>query len=127
MSHFTKIKTKLYNLEILKKSLNDLSLETELEKKEIRGYNNQTHVAELVIRQSNNHDIGFAWNGNEYELVTDLMFLKQSCSVDKFLNQVNQRYAYNSIVQMSEREGFQLAQSKNPQDGSIRLLLRKFT
>jgi hypothetical protein len=127
MSHFTKIKTKLYNLEILKKSLNDLSLETELEKKEIRGYNNQTHVAELVIRQSNNHDIGFAWNGNEYELVTDLMFWKQSCSVDKFLNQVNQRYAYNSIVQMSEREGFQLAQSKNPQDGSIRLLLRKFT
>ena len=102
MSHFTKIKTKLYNLEILKKSLNDLSLETELEKKEIRGYNNQTHVAELVIRQSNNHDIGFAWNGNEYELVTDLMFWKQSCSVDKFLNQVNQRYAYNSIVQMSE-------------------------
>jgi hypothetical protein len=127
MSHFTKIKTKLYNLEILKKSLNDLSLETELEKKEIRGYNNQTHVAELVIRQSNNHDIGFAWNGNDYELVTDLMFWKQSCSVDKFLNQVNQRYAYNSIVQMSEREGFQLAQSKNPQDGSIRLLLRKFT
>ena len=127
MSHFTKIKTKLYNLEILKKSLNDLSLETKLEKKEIRGYNNQTHVAELVIRQSNNHDIGFAWNGNEYELVTDLMFWKQSCSVDKFLNQVNQRYAYNSIVQMSEREGFQLAQSKNPQDGSIRLLLRKFT
>ena len=126
MSHFTKIKTKLYNLEILKKSLNDLSLETELEKKEIRGYNNQTHVAELVIRQSNNHDIGFAWNGNEYELVTDLMFWKQSCSVDKFLNQVNQRYAYNSIVQMSEREGFQLAQSKNPQDGSVRLLLRKF-
>jgi hypothetical protein len=59
--------------------------------------------------------------------LTDLMFWKQSCSVDKFLNQVNQRYAYNSIVQMSEREGFQLAQSKNPQDGSIRLLLRKFT
>ena len=46
--------------------------------------------------------------------------------IDKFLNQVNQRYAYNSIVQMSEREGFQLAQSENPQNGSLRLLLRKF-
>ena len=43
-----------------------------------------------------------------------------------FLNQINQRYAYNSIVQMSEREGFQLAQSENPQNGSVRLLLRKF-
>ena len=126
MSHFTKIKTKLYNLEILKKSLNDLALETELESKEIRGYNNQKHVAELVIKQDNNHDIGFAWNGSEYELVTDLMFWSQPYSVDKFLNQVNQRYAYNSIIHMSEREGFQLAQSKNPQDGSVRLLLRKF-
>ena len=126
MSHFTKIKTKLYNLEILKKSLTDLALETEFESKEINGYNNQKHVAELVIEQSNGHDIGFAWNGNEYELVTDLMFWSQTYSVDKFLNQVNQRYAYNSIVEMSKREGFQLAQSKNPQDGSVRLLLRKF-
>jgi hypothetical protein len=74
MSHFTKIKTKLYNLEILKKSLEDLSLKTEFESKEIRGYNDQTHVAELVIKQMNNHDIGFTWNGSEYELVTDLMF-----------------------------------------------------
>ena len=126
MSHFTKIKTKLYNLKILKKSLTDLALETKFESKEINGYNNQKHVAELVIEQSNGHDIGFAWNGNEYELVTDLMFWSQPYSVDKFLNQVNQRYAYNSIVEMSKREGFQLAQSKNPQDGSVRLLLRKF-
>ena len=126
MYHFTKIKTKMYNLEILKKSLTDLALETKFESKEINGYNNQKHVAELVIEQSNGHDIGFAWNGNEYELVTDLMFWSQPYSVDKFLNQVNQRYAYNSIVEMSKREGFQLAQSKNPQDGSVRLLLRKF-
>jgi hypothetical protein len=126
MSHFTKIKTKLYNLEILKKSLDDLSLSTTLGNTEVRGYKNQKHIAELVIKQSNNHDIGFAWNGKEYELVTDLMFWAQPYSVDKFLNQVNQRYAYNSIIQMSEKEGFQLAQSKNPQDGSVRLLLRKF-
>ena len=126
MSHFTKIKTKLYNLEILKKSLDDLSLSTTLGNTEVRGYKNQKHIADLVIKQSNNHDIGFAWNGKEYELVTDLMFWAQPYSVDKFLNQVNQRYAYNSIIQMSEKEGFQLAQSKNPQDGSVRLLLRKF-
>ena len=54
MSHFTKIKTKLYNLDILKKSLNDLALETEVGAKEIRGYNNQKHFAELIIKQSNN-------------------------------------------------------------------------
>ena len=126
MSHFTKIKTKLYNLTILEKSLDDLSLETEVGSKEIRGYNDQKHVAELVIKQSNNHDIGFAWNGSEYELVTDLMFWSQPYSVDKFLNQVNQRYAYNSILQVSEKEGFNFSESENSQDGSVRLVLRRF-
>ena len=54
------------------------------------------------------------------------MFWSQPYSVDKFLNRINQRYAYNSIVKMSEREGFKLVQSKNSQDGSVKLLLRKF-
>ena len=61
MSHFTKIKTKLYNLTILEKSLDDLSLETEVGSKEIRGYNDQKHVAELVIKQSNNHILFNFW------------------------------------------------------------------
>ena len=126
MSHFTKIKTKLYNLDILKKSLNDLALETEVGAKEIRGYNNQKHFAELIIKQSNNHDIGFKWNNKEYELVADLMFWDQKYSVNKFLNQLNQRYAFNLIAKVSEEQSFQYVAAENQQDGSIRLLLRKF-
>jgi len=126
MSHFTKIKTKLYNLDTLKKSLSDLNLEWVSGKNEIRGYKDQKHSAELIIKQNNQYDIGFKWNGNEYELVTDLMFWSQSYSVDKFLNQVNQRYAYNSILQVSEKEGFNFTESENNQDGSVRLVLRRF-
>jgi hypothetical protein len=126
MSHFTKIKTKLYNLEILKKSLSELNLVWTSDNKEIRGYKGQQHSAEIVILQENKHDIGFTWNGSEYELVTDLMFWSQPYSVDKFLNQVNQRYAYNSILQVSEKEGFNFSESENSQDGSVRLVLRRF-
>ena len=126
MSHFTKIKTKLYNLETLKKSLSDLNLVWTSDNKEIRGYRGQQHSAEIVILQENKHDIGFTWNGSEYELVADLMFWSQPYSVDKFLNQVNQRYAYNSILQVSEKEGFNFSESENSQDGSVRLVLRRF-
>ena len=126
MSHFTKIKTKLYNLDTLKKSLSDLSLEWSPNETEVRGYQGQKNSAELVIKQENNHDIGFKCNGKEYELVTDLMFWSQPYSVDKFLNQVNQRYAYNSILQVSEKEGFNFTESENNQDGSVRLVLRRF-
>jgi hypothetical protein len=126
MSHFTKVKTKLYDLAILKKSLSDLQLEWTDESQEVRGYKGQKQQAEVVIRQKNNYDLGFKWNGNEYELVADLMFWAQPHSVDRFLNQVTQRYAYNSILQVSEKQDFQFVQADNSQNGSIRLLLRRY-
>ena len=126
MSHFTSIKTKLYDRETVEKSLSDLNIKWETEINKVRGYNNQEERAEIVIKQKNNHDIGFKWNGKEYELVTDLMFWDQKYSVNKFLNQVNQRYAFNLITKVSEEQSFQYVEAENLQDGSIRLLLRKF-
>ena len=126
MSHFTKIKTKLYDKTTIEKSLTDLNINWESGAQTIRGYKNQEHSAEIVIRQNNNHDIGFKWNGVEYELVTDLMFWDQKFSVNKFLNQVNQRYAFNLITKVSEEQNFEYIEAENQQDGSIRLLLRKF-
>jgi hypothetical protein len=126
MSHFTKIKTKLYDRATIEKSLTDLNIDWESGAETIRGYKGQKHSAEIVIRQNNSHDIGFKWNGKEYELVTDLMFWDQKFSVNKFINQVNQRYAYNLITKVSEEQRFEYVESENQQDGSIRLLLRKF-
>ena len=127
MSHFTKIKTKLYTLETLKKSLSDLNIDWTVQTNSVRGYQNTVHTAELVIQQDNKHDIGFKWNGTEYELVTDLMFWAQDNSVDKFLNRINQRYAYNSIIGVSEKEGFNFTETQTAEDGSIRLVLRRFS
>ena len=98
MSHFTKIKTKLYDRATIEKSLTDLNIDWESGTETVRGYKGQKHSAEIVIRQNNSHDIGFKWNGKEYELVTDHMFWDQKFSVNKFINQVNQRYAYNLIT-----------------------------
>ena len=126
MSHFTKIKTKLYNLQTLQKSLSDLNIEWTVQTNQVRGYRNTKHDAELIIQQANNHDIGFKWNGTEYELVTDLMFWNQAVSVDKFLNSINQRYAYNLIVDVSEKEGFNFTKMETIEDGSIRLVLKRF-
>ena len=125
MSHFTSIKTKLYDRATIEKSLSDLNIEWEAGNNTVRGYKNQEQTADIVIRQNNNHDIGFKWNNNEYELVTDLMFWNQAYSVDKFLNQIHQRYAFNLITKVSEEQSLQFVEAENQQDGSIRLLLRK--
>ena len=126
MSHFTKIKTKLYDRTTIEKSLSDLNIEWEEGNTTVRGYKDQEQVADIVIRQNNNHDIGFKWNNNEYELVADFMFWDQTYSVDKFLNQIHQRYAFNLITQVGEKQGLQLVETENQDTGSIRVLLRKF-
>lgn len=127
MSHFTKIKTKLYDIELLKKSLTDLNINWIGQSNSIKGYQGAVHKAEVIIPQNNNYDIGFTWNGNEYELITDLMFWDQEISLDKFLTNINQRYAYNTIIDVSEKEGFNFTQTETNEDGSIRLVLRRFT
>ena len=126
MSHFTKIKTKLYDRATIEKSLADLNIEWKTGTEKIRGYNNQEHDADIVISQNNNHDIGFKWNNTEYELVADLMFWDQAYSVDKFLNQLHQRYAFNLITRVSEEQGLEFVEAENQESGSIRLVLRKF-
>jgi hypothetical protein len=79
----------------------------------------------LLFVKKNNHDIGFKWNNNQYEFVADLMFWDQSYSVDKFLNKVHQRYAFNFIAKVTEEQSLEFVETENLEDGSIRLLLRK--
>ena len=127
MSHFSQIKTQIRNLESLKDALTELGIDWKPGSKEVRGYRGQTVPAEITIEQENGFDIGFKWNGAEYELVADLQYWQQNLSVDGFLRQVTQRYAYETVVKETERVGFQVAEQQKNQDGSIRLVLQRWS
>jgi hypothetical protein len=126
MSHFSKIETRLCDLVTIEKTLSDLNIPYETGDKKIRGYKDQDYLADIIIRQSNNYDIGFKWNNNQYELVTDLTFWAQAYSVDQFLNQVRQRYAFNLLTKVGEKQNFQFVETESLEDGSIKLVLRRF-
>jgi hypothetical protein len=126
MSHFSQIKTQLRNLTSLQAALTDLNIDWKAGPSEVRGYQGLTSNAELVIAQDNGYDLGFSWNGNEYELVADLQFWQQAWSVDRFLNKVTQRYAYHTVVNESAKQGFQVAEQQQNQDGSIRLVVQRW-
>ena len=104
MSHFSKIKTSLKDLTLLQKSLHDLGVNWSNEVNTVNGYKDQKHFANLVIKQNNNYDIGFTWNGFEYQLVADLQFWQQPWSVELFINKVTQRYAYHSILKATNEK-----------------------
>ncbi|MEN9518937.1 MAG: hypothetical protein RLZZ381_1525 [Cyanobacteriota bacterium] len=127
MSHFSNIKTKIRNLNFLKAALQDLDVDWKNSSGVVRGYQGQTHEAEVVIEQNNSYDFGFCWNGSEYELVADLQYWQQPLTVDGFLRQVTQRYAYHTVVNETANQGFTIAEQAKNEDGSIRLVVQRWS
>lgn len=126
MSHFSQIKTQLRNLTSLQAALTDLGMEWKAGPATVRGYQGQTETADLAIEQPNGYDIGFAWNGQEYALVTDMQFWQLNGSVDRFLKQVTQRYAFHTVINSGAEQGFEVAEQVKNEDGSIRLVLQRW-
>jgi hypothetical protein len=127
MSHFSQIKTQIRNLSSLQSALTDLGIDWKSGPCEVHGYRGQTHTAEVAIAQDNGYDIGFRWNGSEYELVADLQFWKQEWNVDRFLSHVTQRYAYHTVLNETRQKGFQISEEQKHSDGSIRLVLQRWS
>lgn len=127
MSHFSQIKTQIRNLVSLEAALKDLGISYETGSSTVQGYQGQTHEAQVAIAQENGYDIGFRWNGTEYELVADLQYWQQPLTVDGFLRQVTQRYAYHTVVTETTKQGFQVAEQQKQADGSIRLVLQRWS
>jgi hypothetical protein len=126
MSHFSSIKTQIRNINSLKASLEDLGINWKQGPSKVRGYQGKTSQAEIVIEQENNYDIGFSWNGQEYELVADLQYWQQPWTVDGFLQRVTQGYALHTVLTQSAQQGFNITQQQKNEDGSIRLVVQRW-
>jgi hypothetical protein len=127
MSHFSNIKTQIRNLTSLKAALGDMEVDWQEGPAKVRGYQGETRNAEVLIPQNNDYDIGFSWNGQEYELIADLQYWQQPLTVDGFLRQVNQRYAFHTVVNETAKQGFQISEQQKNEDGSLRLVLQRWS
>ena len=128
MSHFSTVKAELRDLTSLVDALGDMGHAPRQGELQVRGYRGQTVTAQLAVSQDNGSDIGFRWNAasGSYELVTDLELWQQPVPVERFLAQLNQRYALRSILAATAEEGFQVAEQTNSQDGSIELVVTRW-
>jgi hypothetical protein len=128
MSHFSTIKTELRDRQSLLEALEDLGHGPREGALMVRGYRGQTVEAQLAVAQANGADIGFRLNPEtgSYELVTDLDLWNQPVPVERFLAQLNQRYALRSILAATAEEGFQVSEQVQQQDGSIELVVSRW-
>jgi len=114
------------NLLHLENALNKLEIPYKREKKVIESNNSKLYNINLVIPQSNNYDITFDWNGEEYELVLDASFWIQPYPVESFINKLSQHYANDVIITESQKIGFQPIKSKQHVDGSNTITLQRW-
>jgi len=126
MSHFTRIKTSIRDLATLQSVLTQLDVSWEKANAPIKGYKNETNNAELVIHQPNSIDVGFAFNGQSYELIADTSFWRQPWSIEGFLDKINQVYAAQLLDQELKNLGFSTVSYVKSEQGVIDLVAEKW-
>jgi Protein of unknown function (DUF1257) len=124
MSHFTTIKVQIKNSEVLANVLAELGYQVELNTK-IRGYEGDKTHAEYVIRQSNGYDLGFRKDGDDnYELVAD--FWGAGINQTQFINQIQQKYAHQTLLYTAESQGYTIEAEEVMQDGTVRVVVGRW-
>ena len=123
MSHFSTIKIQIKNGEILQQVLTELGYQVESNTK-VRGYQGNKTNAEYVIRQKNGYDLGFRRNGESYELVAD--FWGARINQQEFLNQINQKYAHQTLMQTVEEQGFDVEEEEVLEDGTVKVVVGRW-
>ena len=128
MSHFSTIKTKLKETEPLIKALDVLGYNPSQDEKFVKGYQGKFTAVDISLDLPENTKVGFKWDNqtNSYELVTDLDLWKYNLPVERFISKVTQMYAYQTIISQTQKDGYEIVEQKNENDGSIELVLTKW-
>ncbi len=132
MSHFTKCDLKLKNRDAIEKAIDDLELprhEAEAgEPVTVRGYRGQTMDAAMAVDMGK-YDVGVVKNDDgTYDLVADWWGVETTKGIteDEFKQKLSQRYAYHQVMSACAEQGYDVQTEASEEDGSIRLLARKW-
>tara|TARA_B100000287_G_scaffold356069_1_gene346840 strand:+ start:490 stop:867 length:378 start_codon:yes stop_codon:yes gene_type:complete len=124
MSHFSTIKTKITKKPALLEALELLQYNV-VENVELENPLDHDHKKWQVDIAIDN-EIGFRWNGKEYELVTDLQTWSQPFPPERFIEKVRQQYARMTIHNKVKEEGWQVAEEWEMDDNSIELTVTRW-
>lgn len=132
MSHFTKCDLKITNLVALKRALADMNhafTETTAEQHVfVRGYKGAKIDAELSVDMGK-YDIGVVkQEDGTYQIVADWWGVEVTRGITEkeFVEELNQRYAYQRVVMACEDQGYELEETKEEETGTISLTMKKW-
>ena len=94
----------------------------------VRGYRGDTLQAALSIDMGR-YDVGVVANADgTFDITADWWGVEttKGVSEDEFKHQLNQRYQYHNVKEACDAKGYALEEEVNEEDGSIRLVVRKW-
>jgi hypothetical protein len=112
MSHFSTLRTKITDAEILKTSLKNLGIQMKTEA-DVRGYHGQRVRADIVAVLEGEYDLGWSKNTDgTFDLIADLWGVAKKHNQTELINSINQKYAINKTMLEVQRPGLQSANVK---------------
>jgi|TARA_B100001996_G_scaffold3247_1_gene2778 hypothetical protein len=127
MSHFTRLKTKLKDKEVLIKALNTLSYSVEENVLlHIDGSHAEDHADERV-ELAVTHDVGFKLTKDgTFNLVAELDTWEEPFPIERFLEKVTQAYAKVMVVQTAQEQGYTVVSEQKSVDNTIEVVVEKW-
>ncbi|MBQ4514222.1 MAG: DUF1257 domain-containing protein [Anaerolineaceae bacterium] len=123
MSHISVMKIAFADRELLKRALADLGYETE-QGDDLRITNGvKTVKVDFLVKVPYTDSIGFRKGKNGWQLTAD--WFRVNMDRKQFENRLKQRYAYLSVKQSLENQGFLVTEETRDEKQQIHLVLRR--
>ncbi|HMK48343.1 MAG TPA: DUF1257 domain-containing protein [Methanocella sp.] len=134
MSHFTMLTTKIRDTEVLTRSLAEMGYGIRTDTN-IINIDGESVPVDYAICALQGVDVGFKKNpGGYYDIM--LGWLDDdgeeaaNMIIDELtakINKIQQEYAVNMVIEQTYKQGFRVAEKAEQSDGSIRIVVRRWT
>jgi len=131
MSHYSRVRTQFHNREALIASLRNLGHDVETDTV-IQGHHGE-HTVDIAVRKTKGYGIGFVKSPDgTYDMVADWWGVKGAeertitQELEKQAGSIQKEYAKKMILEQAAKDGFDVVSQTEEQDGTLRIVVRRW-
>jgi hypothetical protein len=131
MSHYSRVRTSFHNREALIACLKELGYRVETDTV-IKGHHGE-HAVEIAATKKNGYGIGFVrGHDSSFDMVADWWGVtgtdeqKVLSELARQAESIQKEYARRMVLEQTAREGYELVSETNEEDGSVRIVVRRW-
>lgn len=129
MSHFTRVRTKLRDRQTILKVLADMGFTPAPDDAPggavvVRGWAGDRRKAEFKVSRGE-YDVGFVAGQDGFDAVGDFSMMR--LDEGTFVRDLTRRYALQTVRTQAAARGFQVVEEQQQSDGSVKVVVERWT